>query len=248
MAKDGILSVKKFVQTSGRMAEDLKSLRANLEFCGSENRIIAVTSSVPGEGKSTVSFSLAAELAITRKKVLFIDADMRRSMFRENLGIREEENIGLSNFLSGKSKINDMLYRSDIPGLYIILAGNVPPNPAELLEHGNLDLLLKAVKDTFHYVIIDTPPTSGIIDSTIISRKCDGVILVVGSDMISSRMLSKVVQQLLRAGCNVLGTVLNKVKMSNRTLYGTYGSSKYYYGSYSSYSGYEVEALQDEEE
>lgn len=113
-----------------------------------------------------------------------------------------------------------------------MLSGTIPPNPTELLGSEAFGNLLFACKEIFDYVIIDAPPLSGIIDTAVICSKCDGVLFVIESDTVSCRVVKKALQQIERAGGIVLGAVLNKLKLSNRALYGTYGTSRYYYTNY----------------
>ncbi|MCC8076489.1 MAG: polysaccharide biosynthesis tyrosine autokinase [Clostridiales bacterium] len=237
--EQGISVPWKQTHSSGRSAEDFRSLRANIEFCGAENHVFAFTSCSPGEGKSTISLRVAVELAKTGKNVLFIDGDMRMSVFSEKLGFQEDENTGLSEVLSGREQADDLIYESDINHLSLLLSGKRPPNPAGLLSQKAFRSLLEQVRKGYDYVILDTPPIGSVIDSAIIGQMCDGVVLVIGSNMVSGRMASKAIQQMQRANCNLAGAVLNKVRMSNRTLYGTYGTNKYYYNSYTSSYGEE---------
>lgn len=218
-----------------RMGESFKSLRANLEFCGKDYRVIALTSSIPSEGKSTISFQLAYQLALSGKKTLFIDADMRKSMFAEKFAIAKERRQGLSEILAGKFTVDECLHNTTIDNLYILLSGNFPPNPAELLSSSAFPTLVAQLREQYDYVIVDTPPLASVIDSAIIGKECDGVIVVIGSDLVSRRVVSRVCQQLERANCKVLGAVVNKIKISNRTIYGTYGSNWHYYHSYGQY-------------
>lgn len=222
-----------------RNEENYKTLRANIEFSGVEKRVIAITSSIPGEGKSTTSMFLAAELAKNGSKTLLVDADMRKSIFAERLGISRSEREGLSEILAGKSDAEEVMYCCDLPNLYMILAGSTPPNPAELVGSRVFSDLIEQLEQQFDYVIIDTPPLSTVIDAAIIGRVSGGMILVVGSDLISYRAVQRVKQQIERSGCRLLGAVLNKVKLSNRTTYGTYGTNAGYYSAYRDY--YEVE-------
>ncbi|MCD8051149.1 MAG: polysaccharide biosynthesis tyrosine autokinase [Clostridiales bacterium] len=235
--EQGISTPWKLPRSAGRSAEDFRSLRANIEFCGAENHVFAFTSCSPGEGKSTISLRIAVELAKTGKSVLFIDADMRMSVFSDKLGIQESQKVGLSEVLSGREQADDLIYESDISGLSLLLAGKRPPNPAGLLSQKVFRSLLETARDSYDYVILDTPPIGSVIDGAVIGQLCDGVVLIIGSNMVSGRMASKAIQQLQRANCKIPGAVLNKVRMSNRTMYGTYGTNKYYYNSYTAHYG-----------
>lgn len=227
--------IQKQIKIPSRMRESFKSLRANLEFCGTDYRVIALTSSIPNEGKSTVSLQLAYQLALSGKKTLFIDADMRKSLFAEKLAIEKYKRQGLSEILAGKLKFDECVRSSDIENLSILISGNFPPNPAELLSSSAFASLIKQLREQYDYVIIDTPPLASVIDSAVIGKVCDGVIVVIGSDLVSRYVVARVCQQLAMASCKVLGAVVNKVKISNRTIYGTYGSNRAYYNTYNQY-------------
>ncbi len=229
------INIKKYINISARLKENYKSLRVNIDFCQNTPKVILITSSIPGEGKSTVSLQLSDEIAKSGKRVLMLDADMRKSKWSELFGLSKQEQRGVSDFLVGKVSLLEALWQTEEPNLYLMLAGTVPPNPSELLEKEAFKKLLDACRNAFDYVIIDAPPLAGIIDAAVICSKCDGVLFVIASDMVSCRIAKRALQQIERAGGTVLGAVLNKVKFSNRALYGTYGTSKHYYSNYNRY-------------
>ena len=157
--------------------ESYKSLRTNLLFCGEEKKVIAITSCTPNEGKSTVSLNLALSLADSGKKVLLIDADLRKSVLLGRTEV-DQEIKGLSHLLSHQETIENVIYATNIPRFNIIYAGTVPPNPAELLGAEYFKRVLAAVKKVYDYIIIDTPPLGSVIDSAVIADECDGSIIV----------------------------------------------------------------------
>lgn len=228
-----VLEISKILSHSRRNQENYKSLRANIEFAGDSPRTILVTSSIPGEGKSFVSCNLANEIAKNGNKVLLLDCDLRKSQHAKNLGVNAKEMSGLTEILKGKESINNCMFSTDVKGLYMIFAGSHPSNPSELLNSERFVKVLDNCKNVFDYIILDSPPIASVIDSAVICKYCDGVVFVIGSDMVSCRIAQRAVKQLQRAGGRVLGCTLNKIRMSNRALYGTYGTNKYYYGSYS---------------
>jgi len=205
--------------------EAFKSLRTNIQFCGEDKKIIVITSSLPSEGKSSVSLNLAISLTEAGKRVLFIDADLRKSVLAGRLKVTGQIK-GLTHFLSKQEKLQEIICSTDINNLYFILAGPTPPNPAELLGGDLFDEMLAVVRKVYDYVIIDSPPLGSVIDSAIIAGKCDGAVLVVASDEVSYRFAQSVKQQLHKSGCPILGAVLNKV---DRNATGKYGK---YYGKY----------------
>lgn len=219
-------------EISSQEREIYRTLRTNIEFTGIENRVIAVTSCAPNDGKSTVAYELASAFAENGKKTLLIDADLRKSALLNRLGIQEEIK-GLSHVLSGQCSINDTICATNKTNLYMILAGVFPTNPTELLGNDRFSKLIQAVKDVFQYVIIDTPPIGNVIDAAVVAKKCDGTVLVVKSDAISRAEAKSAVEQIRSSNDNILGVVLNKVDVKSNGYYGKYGKYKEYgYGNY----------------
>jgi capsular exopolysaccharide synthesis family protein len=230
--------VKKIVfekrkQLDYRSNEAYKTLRTNIQFCGNENRVIAITSCTPNEGKSSISFNLAQSLAEDGKRVILIDADLRKSVLvgRYKVG---EINAGLSHYLSGQSELEDVHNSTEIPNMDIIFAGTYSPNPAELLGHNRFQDLVIKLREKYDYIIIDTPPLGSVIDSAIVAKIADGAILVVESNAISYKFAQHVKHQLVRTDCKILGVILNKVNMDKNGYYGRYYGKYYgkYYGTY----------------
>ena len=212
-----------------RSNEAYKSLRTNIEFSGQDKKVIVFTSCTPNEGKSTVSLSLAASLAEGEKKVLFIDADLRKSVLIGRHRVVGELN-GLSHFLSGQVELKDVLTKTQEPNLSVILAGVVPPNPAELLGNKRFAALLNGARKSYDYVIIDAPPLGSVIDAAVIAKNCDASVLVIAANTISYKFARFVKEQLAKADCPILGVVLNKVDMKQNKYYGKY--YRKYYGEY----------------
>ncbi|NLK73708.1 MAG: CpsD/CapB family tyrosine-protein kinase [Clostridiales bacterium] len=211
--------------------EAYKTLRSNILFCGSDIKVIGFTSCLPNEGKSSVAINLAESLAAQNLKVLFIDADLRKTVLLGRLKIDQKVN-GLTLYLSGMLDANDIIYRTNIVGLNIVFAGPVPPNPSELLGGDKFKELIEELRDNFDYIIIDTPPLGSVIDSAVVARVCDGMVLVMEANSINYKFAQNVKRQLDRTGCRILGAVLNKVNMNSYGYYGKYYSK--YYGKYHS--------------
>lgn len=209
--------------------ESYKQLRTNLLFCGEDKKVITITSCTPNEGKSNVSFNLATSLAESGKKVLLIDADLRKSVMVGRTEV-DGEIKGLSHYLSQQESLDNVIYATNVPRFHIIYAGKVPPNPAELLGGKHFKNLLKMVRDVYDYIIIDSPPLGSVIDSAVIAEECDGSVLVLESAAISYRFAQEVKDQLAKCNCPILGAVLNKVDMSKQGYYGKYYGK--YYGRY----------------
>ena len=212
-----------------REKEMYRTLRTNLEFTGVENQVIAVTSCIPNDGKTTISYNLACALAESDKSVLYIDADLRKSVFVQRFQIKKKLN-GLSHYLAGKLGGTEVVYPTNKKNLYIMPAGTSPSNATELLGNGRMDSLLPALKKIFDYVIIDTPPLGSVIDAAVVAKKSDASIMVVASDVVSRKFANRVAEQLKAANPNFLGVVLNKVQQENRQYY--YKKYGYYPGKY----------------
>ena len=207
------------------MDEAYKALRTNIQFCGADKKVIAFTSCTPNEGKSNVTFHLAASLAESGKSVLLIDADLRKSVLMGRVQV-EEEVKGLTHYLSKQAKLQDVICATNLPKFHIIFSGVVPPNPAELLGSRQFKDMIRVVRDVYDYIIIDTPPLGRVIDSAVIADECDGSVIVMESGAISYRFAQEVKDQLEKCDCPILGVILNKIDMSKQGYYGKYG--KYY--------------------
>lgn len=214
--------------------EAMKMLRTNVQFSGKNNKVVLLTSSHGGEGKSDICFNLAVNLGKTGKKVLLIDADIRKSVYKTRYDIKEETQ-GLSQYLSGQvEQIDDVVCKTNYENLYMILSGPYAPNPTEMLGDELFGQLLKAAKQVFEYVIVDTPPLGSVVDAAVIGQYCDGAIMVIESGATSYHICQKVKAQLEKSGCKILGAVLNKVEYEGRGYrsgrYGGKYGSKYGYG------------------
>lgn len=216
-----------------RAKEAFKTLRTNIEFSGEDMQVIGITSATPNEGKSSVSFELAVSFAQAGKKTLLIDADLRKSVMK-NKYKRGKIRYGLTNCLVGRKEMEEAICSTDVNGFYMIFSGPVPPNPSELLGNRKFERLIEEARKEFDMIIIDTPPVGSVIDAAVISKKCDGMVVVMESGAISYRFAKKIKEQLEVAEAKVLGVVLNKVDMSGKGYYGKYYGRYYgkYYGKY----------------
>ena len=220
------VSINKITRKNFQLEEAYKTLRSNIQFSGSDIKVIGFTSSQPDEGKSSVSLNLAVSLAELGKKVMFIDGDLRKSVllgrYRINKPIK-----GLTHYLSGLNSLNQVIYSANMDNLHLIFSGQIPPNPSELLNGDIFSDLITDLRKEYDYIIIDTPPLGAVIDAAIIAQKCDGMILVIESNTISYKFAQKVKEQLDKTETKILGAVLNKVDMSDSGYYGKY-YGKYY--------------------
>jgi capsular exopolysaccharide synthesis family protein len=161
--------------------EAYKSLRTNLQFASISNQYkkIIVTSSVPGEGKSTVAINLAISLVDSGNKVLLIDSDLRKPMIQKYLHLTNVKGGGLTSILANTDKAEQCIYFLSDTGLNVITSGPIPPNPAEILGSKKMEDFVKDLESKFDYIIFDTPPISVVTDAAVLSKLCDGVILVI---------------------------------------------------------------------
>ena len=211
------------------MDEAYKALRTNIQFCGADKKVIAFTSCTPNEGKSNVTFHLAASLAESGKSVLLIDADLRKSVLMGRVHV-EGEVMGLTHYLSKQAKLSDVICATNLPKFHIIFSGVVPPNPAELLGSRRFEAFLDGARQAYDYVIIDAPPLGSVIDAAIIAKFSDASVMVISAKTISYKFARVVKEQLEKADCPILGVVLNKVDMKQNKYYGKYYGN--YYGNY----------------
>ena len=220
------IAVSRFVTKEFQAAEAMKTLRTNLMFSGTETKAVALTSFSASEGKSTISFQLAASLAQAGKRVLLVDADLRKSVMASRMRVRGKVE-GLSHFLSGLVNANEIIRETDVPGLYLMFAGARVPNAAELLGQESFGKLIRALRDTFDYVIVDAAPLGQVIDCAVMSPVLDGVMLVVDTTHNSYKLERRMKQQLEKSGGKILGVILNRVDFADK---GGYYGKAYGYG------------------
>lgn len=206
--------------------ESYKSLRTNIQFASIENPVkrLIVTSSIPGEGKSTVTINLAISLAESGHKVLLIDTDLRKPQIHKYLHIEEGRVGGLTTLLAGMSSIDKCIaYFSDL-GIYVLTSGPIPPNPAELLGSDKLEKLMDSLSDQYDYIIYDTPPVSVVTDAAVLSRLADGVIFVLRQNYTTVESAKLAKTNLENVGAKVIGCVMNAFNFDQ-----TNKSYKYYH-------------------
>ncbi len=220
--------------------EAFNSLRTNLSFCGDDIHVIVFTSCTPDEGKSSTVIELARTVAEDQKRVLVIDADLRKSVLVGRHRARGEKGVikGISHYLSGQMKLEDVVCETNVENLDIVFAGRSTPNPTELLGNKYFDSLIAYGKENYDIVLIDSPPLGSVIDTAVIAPKCDGAVLVVEANKCSYKFVEEIKKQLEVAGCRILGVVLNKVKVEKGGYYNRYYKGYYrrYYKGY--YKGY----------
>ena len=211
-------------------AEAYKLLRTNLDFSipdGKGAKIIGVTSALRGEGKSTTSVNIAYTMAQTAEKVLLIECDLRLPTLAKR--IRVKARPGLSNLLVGQCNGNEALQKSGLlPNLWVMTAGDIPPNPAELLGSDNMAVTLKAVSEVFDVIIVDLPPVTAVSDAVIVSKLVDGMVVVVRQEYCDRAAVEETVRQLRFVEAKILGFVMTGADTQSKN-YKRYGKV---YGDY----------------
>ncbi|MFD0697823.1 CpsD/CapB family tyrosine-protein kinase [Paenibacillus sp. GCM10027628] len=205
------------------ISEAYRALRTNITFSSIDQDLkkILVTSSIPGEGKTTTVANLAVVYAQENKKVLIIDADLRRPSIHQRF-VRSNR-LGLTNILVNQYKALDVILETDIPNLSIITSGSIPPNPSELLSSAKLASILEELHDKFDLILIDSPPTLAVADSQILSTMCDGVLFVVNHGKVKRQLAKKALLNLEHVKAKVLGVVINnQPKKKNKDFYYNY--------------------------
>ena len=213
----------KIMEPEFAVAEAINTLRTNILY-SSEIKTINITSTLPNEGKSTISLQLARSFAELGKKTVLVDCDLRKSsMINRFHGGRKME--GLSELLTGQSV--KIIHNTDIDNLSVIFSGQIPPNPSELLSSQKFAVFIQALKEKYDYIIMDAPPIGSVIDAAITGRNSDGTLMVVRNDFSKKSAVKRAKQQLEQSGCKVLGVILNRVKKHQKDYYYYSGYYKY---------------------
>jgi len=214
-------------------AESIKTIRTGILLSGIDHpkKTLVVTSSVPGEGKSTLAIDLALAHAQT-KNVLLIDGDMRRPSIARVLGLNNTH-PGLSMLVLGMEKLENCVYRIEGSTLDVLTAGSIPPNPLELLLSEKFKELLAELGEKYDIVIIDSPPVQLVSDAVVLSSMATGVVFVLKADATPFQLARRAIQTLQRGGASMFGIVLNQANFRNEEYYGGYGKYNYhsYYGA-----------------
>ena len=192
------------------VSEQYKSLVTNLFSLnkGKPPHVIAITSSIPSEGKSVTALNLAITLshATHKPRVLLIDADMRKGKMVNYLGVGEH--TGLSEYLSGNAQLDDIIFHIDIEHLSFISCGKVPSHPADLLASARMSDLLRQLRSQFEYILIDTPPVIPVTDAVVIGTHADGILMVIRAGETQRGIVDHGIEILNQAHANIIGHVL----------------------------------------
>lgn len=204
-------------------AEQYRTIRTNIDFSqvDGELKTVMVTSSGPGEGKSTTTANLAVVMAQQGKSVLLIDADLRKPTMHYTFRLANVD--GLTTVLTKKSTLEEAVQKTDVDNLFVLTSGPIPPNPAELLSSAAMESFAKHALTLFDIVVIDTPPVLAVTDAQVLANLCDGTVLVVRSGVTEKEAAVKAKELLEKSKARLLGVVLNGKPVLK---------DDYYYSSY----------------
>ncbi|AJY75707.1 CpsD/CapB family tyrosine-protein kinase [Paenibacillus beijingensis] len=201
------------------ISEAYRTLRTNIQFSSIDNKInvLMVASAQSGEGKSTTVSNLAVTYAQEGKKVLLIDADLRKPTMHRIFGLSNR--VGLTSVITGQIRPSDAIQSTEVINLSLLPSGTIPPNPAELLASQKMKAFVNEMKGAYDMVIFDTPPVLAVADSLIVSSVCDGVVIVVQEGRVKRELVRKAKESLERVNAKLIGVVLNNVKKSKDGYY-----------------------------
>jgi len=206
------------------IAETYRTIRSNIDFSMVDETLktLVITSSSPAEGKSTTLSNLAVTFAQTEKKVLLVDADLRRPTIHQQF--RLDNTKGLTTVLTKKASLEDATAKTNIENLWVLTSGPIPPNPSELLNSKAMATFLEEWKQHFDLIIFDAPPLLAVTDAQILGSKCDGVLLVVRSNQTKKDELIRAKSLLDKANARIIGSILYGVNPKEMS------AQYYYYG------------------
>lgn len=212
---------------SSVVAEQFRTIRTNIQYSmvDTELKSIAITSAGPGAGKSTISANLAVSFANEGKKVLLVDADMRKPTVHKTFRLPNHD--GLTTMLTDKAAIlANVVHRLETDNLFVLTSGAIPHNPAELLASKRMEQLKAELEDLFDLIVFDLPPVIAVTDAQIMASKTDGTIFVINKNGADKEMVLKSKELLEKVQANVLGAVFNRVETKNDNYYAYYGETK----------------------
>ena len=218
------------------LSEAYRTLRTSLQFAGTDSGLksLVITSSEPSEGKSTTATRLAYDFAELNKKVLLIDADLRKPKLHRLM--KTDNAIGLSNLLTNvvtSGNIEGIFQRTDHPNLTFMSSGTIPPNPANILMSPKMGLMLQFCKKRYDLIIIDCPPVIGLSDAPILARQADASILIVAAKQASRKSAANAIKRLKSSGANLIGAAMTKFAVDNLDYNYAYRYMQYNYYTYS---------------
>ncbi|MBU3142582.1 CpsD/CapB family tyrosine-protein kinase [Clostridium sp. CF012] len=208
-----------------QVAEQYRTLRTNIQFSslGDEVKIIVITSSLPCEGKSTIISNLAITMAQIDKRVVVVDCDLRKPSIHKKFLLSNVQ--GLTNILAQGKKIEEIISTTNVPNLYVITSGPIPPNPSELLGTPKMKDILEELTETFDIILIDTPPILSVTDAQILSSLAQGTIIITSYGKLEKKLLLSAKENIEKVGGKILGVVINKIPEKAKGHYNNYYSS-----------------------
>ena len=212
-------------------SEAIYQLRTGILYSSKDVKTIAVTSAFENQGKSFISFHLAYSLSQVGKRVLLVDTDMRKSVLQRRMGL-DGVKLGLSEYLSGNAELGQVIYDVGLPNMHVLFSGKLVPNASALLSAKWLENLCAEVRDSYDYVIFDTPPICVVGDAAIVASFCDGALLVIENGVTKKKTLAQMKSEMDKVGANVIGVVQNMVGSKKDSSYYGKGNYGYYYGNY----------------
>lgn len=219
---DKIISIKK---PKSPISESYRGIRTSIEFSNldKEMKVINVTSSMQGEGKTTVITNLAVNFANLEKKVLLLEGDLRNPSVHRMFNISNVN--GLTDVLLNNKNFAECMHCTSVKNLHVLTCGAVPPNPSEILSSKKMKEFINSLKEYYDYIFIDTPPIGVVTDAGIISTYSDGCVFVVGSKQCDIEMAKIAKERLETVGAHIIGAVLNKFEAEGNS----YSYYNYYY-------------------
>lgn len=237
-AESGLAPENMFLKANqSEFAESIRTIRTGVMLSAIDNpyKVVLVTSSVPGEGKTTVAINLAYALGHLERGVLLIDADMRRPTIGTRFGLAKGA-PGLSEALVGSLPVRDCIHRAPEGGIDVLAAGAIPPNPQELLSSQRFAELLSKLSEHYHRIVLDSAPTHHVSDALILANRASAVVYVVRADETPYQLARKGVRRLMDVNARVIGAVLNQVNFDKLVKYDKYGAYGGYYKGHYGYS------------
>ena len=202
-------------------AEAYRSLRTSIKFSSVDKprKTIVVTSSIPGEGKSTISGNLAITLSQSGARVLLIDCDLRKPSIHKKF--RVVNDLGLTDILVDKCSLKDVIKKID-EYLFMITAGTIPPNPSEIVGSNSMEDLIKELSLSFDYIVMDTPPVIPVTDPLLLAAKSDATIIVVRARKTKEKIIRQAYDELIKVNSNIIGSILNDSETKTNNSYYEY--------------------------
>ena len=207
------------------VSEQFRTIRTNIQFSmvDKDLKTIVVTSAGPGSGKSTIASNLAATMASEEKRVLLVDADLRKPTVHKTF--RSRNTLGLTSLLTdNEKKATDAIFRTHVDNLFVLTSGPIPPNPAELLGSKRMNTLMTEMTQLFDLVIFDMPPIVAVTDAQVMASKVDGTLFIIPQGLASKEEVLKAKDLLEMVGANVIGAIMNRVAKED-------DKYAYYYGN-----------------